>query len=114
MEADPHLEEVVRYLSPTRRAAVLGLAPPFGGFVTAVVLTPDRWLRTTALYVGVSCAFGLLVFLLEGGNPLPRLRAAPPVPLDAIEVRRRPLGLKVVWAVALEVAFLLGGGWFWA
>src|SRR5919199_1911004 len=90
MEADPHLEEVVRYLSPTRRAAVLGLAPPFGGFVAAVVLTPDRWLRITALYVGVSCAFGLLVFLLEWRKLLPRLRAAPPVPLDAVEGEAAP------------------------
>jgi hypothetical protein len=114
MEADPHLEEVVRYLSLTRGAAVLGLAPPFGGFVAAVVLTPDRRLLMTAFYVGFSCAAGLLIFLLEWRKLVPRLRAAPPVPLDAVEVRRRSLGLKVIWALALEIALLLGGGWFWA
>ena len=58
MEADPHLEEVVRYLSPTRRAAILGLPLPFGAFVAAAVFTPDRWLRITAFYVGASCLGG--------------------------------------------------------
>ena len=114
MEADPHLEEVVRYLSLTRRAAVLGLAPPFGAFVAAVVLTPDRWLIFTAVYVGGSCAVGLLVFLHAWWKLLRRLRAAPPVPPDAVEVKPRRLGLKVVWAVPLEVGFMLVWGWFWA
>jgi hypothetical protein len=111
---DPHLEEVVDYVSLVRRAAALELAPPFGGFVAVVVLVPDRWLRITALYVGVSCAFGLLRFLLAWRKLLPRLRAAPPVPPDAVEVKRRPLGLRELFAALLEVGFLLGCGWFWA
>jgi hypothetical protein len=43
--ADPHLERVVGYISLARRPAVYELAPPLGGFVAAVVLVPDRWLR---------------------------------------------------------------------
>jgi len=112
--ADPHLEEVVGYLSLVRRAVVLELVPPLGGFVAAVALLPDRWLVMTAFYAGMSCAGGLVEFLLAWRKLLPRLRAAPPVPRDAVEVSRRRAGLREVSAVVLEVAFLLGCGWFWA
>jgi hypothetical protein len=112
--ADPHLEEVVGYLRLVRRAVVLELAPPLGGFVAAVALMPDRWLLMTAFYAGGSCSAGLLEFLLTWRKLLPRLRAAPPVPQDAVEVSRRRAGLREVFAVVVEVGFLLGCGWFWA
>jgi hypothetical protein len=114
IRADPHLEEVAGYLSLVRRRTVLELAPPLGGFVATVALVPDRWLRLTALYVGISCAFGLLRFLSTWRKLLPRIRAAPPVPPDAVEVKRRPLGLRTVFALLLEVGFLLGCGRLWA
>jgi hypothetical protein len=111
---DPHLEEVVGYLSVIRREAVLELAPPLCGFVAAVALMPDRWLRTTALYVGFSCALGLLHFLLAWRRLLPRLRSAPPMPRNAVEVRERRIGLGDAGAMLLQAGFLLGGGWVWA
>jgi hypothetical protein len=111
---DPHLERVVGYRSVVRQAAVFELVPPFGGFVAAVVLMPDRWLRITALYVGMSCSFGLVSFLLAWRRLLPRLRGAPPVPPDAVEVKRRRRGLTKVWVALLEIGFLLGSAWVWA
>jgi hypothetical protein len=109
---DPHLEKVVGYDSVVRRAGVFELAIPLGGFVAAVMLMPNHWLAMTAFYFGVSCTFGLFQFLLAWRNLLPRFRAAPPVPPDAVEVKRRRTSLRQVWAAPLEVGLLLGGGWF--
>ena len=96
-----------------RRATILELGPPVSGFVAAVALMPDRWLRMTTLYVGFAFALGLLYFLLLWRKLLPRLRTAPPVPRDAVEVNGRRVGVRDVAAVPGDIGFLLAGAWLW-
>jgi hypothetical protein len=112
--ADPHREEVVRYPMAEPRTIFFELAPGVGGFVAALALLPSRWLAMTAFFAGCSCLSGLLSFVLSWRKLRRRLRAAPPVPWDAVEVERRGSVWKPVVGVMVNVGFLLGSGWRWA
>jgi hypothetical protein len=111
---DPHLEEVVRYPTAAPRTVFVELAPALGGFIAGLVLMPSRWPATTAFFVGGSCLLGLLSFVLSWRKLRRQLRAAPPVPRDAVEVERHGSLWKPVVGVVVNVGFLLGSGWFWA
>ena len=114
MSVDPHLEEVTPYTAMGRRAAVAQVVVAVGGFVAALALLPGRWLPMTAFCVGVSCGGGLFSALLTWRKLRRLLRAASSVPPAAVEVERHDSRIRVVCGVLFEVAFLLGGGWFWS
>ena len=110
---DPHLEEVTPYTAIGRRAAVAQVMVAVGGFVAAVALVPDR-LPMIAFYVGLSFVGGLFMALLTWRRLRRLLTAASPVPRAAVEVERRGSRIRLACGVLFEVAFLLGGGWFWS
>jgi hypothetical protein len=79
------------------------------------VLLPSRWPALTALFVGLSCLFGLGSFAFGWRKLRRRLAAAPAVPRDAVEIARRESRLvKDAVGVCGELALLLGVGWLGA
>jgi hypothetical protein len=109
---DPHLEEVVRYSAAAKRAAAIRLAPSLGGFVAALVLLPNRWLVMTAFYGG-ACLLGSIDGLFRWRKLRKQITAAPPMPPGAVEVERQDTRVRELRAIVLQIAVLLGTGWFW-